>query len=212
MAFLDWFKTTSSNVKIQNDRIWLNKAAKLKGIATCLVDCPTERNRPGAILLIAHFPDCLDELKKVAEIVERQGAPCPLRVLSADCLPDPAAIGISAGQSQPTMIVVGERHPLLAHDEAVLKFAASLPGRSNVVQHVALDDAVMRSFGGDWVAGTLKRLGMTESESIESQMVTRRIRDAQRKLARESIKELPAESAEAWMELNCPNVWYRDRR
>ena len=61
------------------------------------------------------------------------------------------------------------------------------------------------------MVNALKRLGMTEEESIESQMVSRRLADAQQ-LARETIADRPADSAEAWMELNCPNVWFRARR
>ncbi len=109
-------------------------------------------------------------------------------------------------------IVVGERHPLAEHDEQVVAFAGALPCRVELVYHLSLDDAMLRSFAGEWVAKTLKSLGMTETEAIASPTVSRRLADAQRKLAREAIGDRPAESAEAWMELNAPNAWFKGRR
>jgi hypothetical protein len=212
MRIFDWFKAKSSNVKIQNDVIWLTKASKLKGIAAAMTHRRAEQNGPGSILLVAHFPDCLEGLEKIRELVEQRDAAAPVIVASAVALKETSAAGMPINNAQSVQMIVGERHPLLSHDDAIVEFAQSLPCRVNLVYHLALDDAVMRVFGGDWVVSALKRLGMKENESIESQMVVRRIRDAQKKLGRESIGELPADSAESWMELNCPNVWFKDRR
>ncbi len=211
MGIFDWFKRSPSNVTLHQDVIWLTKAAKLKGLAAAIADSRAQRYAPSAILLVAHFPECLEGLEKVGQLVRASAGICPVSVARAQALEDVAS-GLPTGDAQRLLLVVGERHPLAARDQAIVDFAGGLPCRTDLVHHVSLDDAVMRALGGEWVVNALKRLGMTEEESIESQMVSRRIADAQRKLARETIADRPADSAEAWMELNCPNVWFRARR
>src|SRR3954454_791418 len=54
------------------------------------------------------------------------------------------------------------------------------PGSSRFF--LALEDDLMREFGGEWVKNVLTRLGMQEGEAIESRMVSRRIEGAQKKV------------------------------
>jgi hypothetical protein len=106
-------------------------------------------------------------------------------------------------ESRNILIIVGERHPLPPHDEAVLDLARSLPCRCRLVYHISLEDAFMKRFGGDWLKDFLRRMGMKEDEVIGSRMVSRRIRLAQRKIARVSAVDSVADSAEEWFERNC---------
>jgi len=71
---------------------------------------------------------------------------------------------------------------------------------------LSLEDPVMRIFAGDWVQNVLKQLGMKENESIESQMVSRRIKQAQQKIEGRTFGSSEAESAERWLEKNCPEL------
>jgi preprotein translocase subunit SecA len=54
------------------------------------------------------------------------------------------------------------------------------PGSSRFF--LSLEDDLMRIFAGEWVKNVLTRLGMQEGEAIESNMVTRRIEGAQKKV------------------------------
>jgi preprotein translocase subunit SecA len=54
------------------------------------------------------------------------------------------------------------------------------PGASRFF--LSLEDDLMRLFAGEWVSNLLRRLGMGEDMPIESRMVSRRIRAAQRKV------------------------------
>jgi len=47
---------------------------------------------------------------------------------------------------------------------------------------------------------------MTEDEAIESQMVSRRIKQAQQKIEGRAFGSSEAESAAAWLEKNCPEL------
>lgn len=54
------------------------------------------------------------------------------------------------------------------------------PGSSRF--YVSLSDDLMRLFGGEWVANWLGRLGMAEDQAIESRMVSKKIKNAQKKI------------------------------
>jgi hypothetical protein len=53
---------------------------------------------------------------------------------------------------------------------------------------------------------------MNESEAIESRMVTRRIQAAAQKIETQAVTDLPADSAEEWLERNCPDLWRKVQR
>ena len=64
----------------------------------------------------------------------------------------------------------------------------------------------MKIFAGEWVQNVLSKLGMSEDEAIESQMVSRRIRQAQQKIEGRAFGGSAAESAAQWLEKNCPEL------
>ena len=91
-------------------------------------------------------------------------------------------------------------------DDRLQEFADELPCRCRFSHHVSLEDAVMKVFAGDWVKNVLKQLGMSEDDAIESQMVSRRIRQVQQKIEGRAFGSLDAESAAEWLEKNCPEL------
>ena len=207
MGLFDWFTSTPSNTTVLDDVIWLTKEAKFKGIVQMVARNLVGDDRPHTIILVAHFRDCLEELQKISESVT---ASRPIIVASADALQSTRTSTISSDESRPMQIIIGERHPLPSHDDAVLEFAQALPSRCRLVHHVSLEDPLMRAFSGGWVEGMLKSLGMAEDEAIESKMVARQIKAAQQKLAKQCQTDFPAESAEKWMERNRSGVWPKD--
>jgi nucleotide-binding universal stress UspA family protein len=204
MALFDWFKTTPSNITVLEDVIWMTKQARLDGIAQELAKTLREPSERAAVIVVAHFQDSLDELQ---EIVGQLGSPELITFCKADTLERSASDWNALDESQVIDIVVGERHPLPAHDESLLEFARSLRCRSRVVHHLSLVDPLMHIFSGEWVESLLKRLGMAEDEAIESKLVARQIKKAQMKIARQAVGDSPADSAESWMERNCPEIW-----
>lgn len=199
MGLFDWFKTTQTNVTVADDMIWLTKQAKFNGIQKATVQSLGTPNGPDAIILVAHFQDCLAELCMIAE---QSG--CSVTAVSVADLRNAKPSGMSLGESHSLQILVGEHHPLLSHDEAIVESSRSLPFRCRIVFHASLDEPLMRVFAGEWVETVLKRMGMADDEAIESKMVAQRIKAAQKKLASQCDSDFPAESAEEWMERNCP--------
>ncbi len=66
MALFDWFKETS-NVEVANDHIWLTKEAKLKGISLAVARALDDTHGPLAVVLIAHFADCVPDLHQLIQ-------------------------------------------------------------------------------------------------------------------------------------------------
>ena len=156
-----------------------------------------------AILLVAHFPDVLARLEKIAS---QKVWDVPCKAVSAGHLNSGLAASMNLQESAIIDIIIGERHPLPSVDDRLEAFADELLCRCRFSHHVSLDDAVMKVFAGDWVKNLLKQLGMSEDEAIESQMVSRRIRSAQKKIEGRTFGSLNANSAEEWLEKNCPEL------
>jgi hypothetical protein len=206
MGLFDWLKPQHSNVEILGDVVWLTKKAKYAGMMKAVEDGLNEPDSPVAILLVAHFQDCLGELHQVVEtqglddrrlftlpVENLEGTPAPMR---------------TADESGRIDIILAERHPLPLHNKAVVEWATTLPCRCQLVHHVSLEDPLMRMFAGEWVEDIIERLGMSEDEPIESRIVARRIEAAQKKVEVQAVSDLRADSAERWLELNCQEFWH----
>jgi len=190
-----------TSVEVVPDHIWMTTAAKFAGLAKEARE--RSRSETVAILLVAHFPDVLERLD---EIANQQTWDVPCKAVSASNLNTNLAASLRVDESATIDIIVGERHPLPSVDDRLEEFADELPCRCRFSHYVSLDDAMMKVFAGDWIKNVLKQLGMTEDEAIESQMVSRRIRQAQQKIEGRAFGSLNAESAAEWLEKNCPDL------
>jgi hypothetical protein len=210
MGIFDWLSKPKSNVDVLDDMIWLTKQAKFAGISKATSQCLEQSDRPFAVLLVAMFQDCLAELQAIVE----QNRCDQKKVVTtlAEQLNSRAMSTASPDDSQTIVIIVAERHPIQAHNAAIAEFAQTLPCRCRLVHHISLEDPLLQMFASEWVQGILQRLGMKEDEAIESQMVARRIQQAAQKIERQAVSDLRANSAEEWMQLNCPKLWRNDQR
>jgi hypothetical protein len=190
-----------TNVEVVPDHIWMTTDAKFAGVA--LEAKQRSQSETVAILLVAHFPDVFARLE---EIARQQTWDVPCQVVFATNLNPHLASGLNVDESAVMDVIVAERHPLPSVDDRLQEFADELPCRCRFSHHVSLDDAVMKAFAGDRVRDLLKQVGMKEDEAIESQMVSRRIRRAQKKIENRTCGSLDAESAEKWLEKNCPDL------
>jgi len=206
MGFLDFLfgSKKRTNVEVVPDHIWMTTDAKLVGLAKEAEE--RARSKTVAILLVAHFPDVLARLE---EIATKKIWDVPCKAISASSLKKDLATSLSLDESAIIDIIVGERHPLPSVDDRLAEFADELRCRCRFSHHVSLEDPVMQVFAGDWVKNVLKQLGMKENEAIESQMVSRRIRQAQQKIEGRAFGSLDAESAAEWLAKNCPELFQK---
>ncbi len=190
-----------TNVEVIPDHIWVTTDAKFAGLAKEAEE--RSKSETVAILLVAHFPDVLARLE---ELASQQTWEVPCQAIPASNLNTDLAASLHLDESAIIDIIVGERHPLPSVDDRLEEFADELPCRCRFSHHVSLEDAVMKIFAGDWVKNVLKQMGMKEDEAIESQMVSRRIRQAQQKIEGKAFGSSEAESAAEWLEKNCPEL------
>ncbi len=209
MGLFDWFKSAPSNVTVLDDSIWLTKRAKLNGITQALSKRLQEADPSNVLILVAHFQDTLDELQ---QCIEKAGVSDSILTVNSAMLTSVTVSTVSFDETRSVQILVEEYHPLPSHDEAVMEFAISLPCRCCLVHYVSLEDPLIRAVCGELTENFLKRLGMAEDEVIESKLVGRQIKAAQKKFASQCLTESrltesPADSAEMWIERNCANIW-----
>ena len=190
-----------TNVEVVPDHIWVTTDAKFAGLAKEAGE--RSKSETVAILLVAHFPDVLARLE---ELASQQAWEVPCHAIPASNLNTDLAASLHLDESAIIDIIVGERHPLPSVDDRLEEFADELPCRCRFSHHVSLEDAVMKVFAGDWVKNVLKQMGMKEDEAIESQMVSRRIKQAQQKIEGRAYGSSDAESAARWLEKNCPEL------
>ena len=189
-----------TNVEVAPERIWMTTDAKFAGLAREVAE--RSNSETVAMLLVAHFPDVLARLNELAA----KPATVPVMAVLASNLSTKIATTLNLDESATIDIIVGERHPLPSVDEQLEQFASELPCRCRFAHHLSLEDPLIKLFAGEWVQNVLKQLGMTEDEAIESQMVSRRIKQAQQKIEGRAIGSSDAESAERWLEKNCPEL------
>lgn len=203
MGLFNWLGGAKAKVQIAEDRIWLTKQAKVAAIQREVSQALADPNGPDAVFVVAHFQDCLDELRSlVAAAGFDEGR---VLVTLSEALEGRTA-GTASDESRRILIVVGQRHPLPSRDDALVEFARSLSCQCRLVQHVSLEDPLLKVFAGEWVERVLRQLGMKEDESIESRMVARRIRAAQESIEGRATGDAPAQSAQEWLARNCPNM------
>ncbi|MGE3805467.1 MAG: hypothetical protein AB7K24_12400, partial [Gemmataceae bacterium] len=159
------------------------------------------RSETAAILLIGHFTATLQELDAIA--AEHQGE-LPVTATLASTLSPELAASLHLDESATIDLIVAERHPLRAMDDELLDSVRQLPCRCRVAHHLSLADPLLQQFSGEWVAGVLKSLGMTEDESIQSSMVSRRVKAAQKRIGLHCTGNEPARSAAEWLAKNMP--------
>ena len=201
MGLFDRLFGEKSNVTIGDDMIWLSKQAKFAGLAKVVRDCFAARERPTAVILVAHFEDCLAELQSIEDADSFAG---PVTVTLAGDLRRVTSAEAVLDASQVIEIVAGERHLLSSRNNSVIVFARSLPCGCRITHHVSLEDPFMTMFGGETVKALLTRMGMKDDEAIQSRLISRRIKAAQKKIEVQATGDLPAQSAEEWMDRNVP--------
>jgi hypothetical protein len=217
MGFFDWF-TPRRRIELLEDRVWYDRHAKWTGITR---EIQNRRAYDRRIVIVAHFPQSLadacdvfdvtgidfqpfsDPLQADALMAENSQLPQTIALL-AEQLDDDAGRVIEETSLESATLLVIERHPLPEPDERIVEFARQIPGRPRVRFYLALDEPLMLRLGGNWLPAMLQHLGMERTEPIQSAMVSRSLKKAQRHLRDETSLNEPTQSAEEWFERNSP--------
>jgi preprotein translocase subunit SecA len=102
------------------------------------------------------------------------------------------------------IIVLGERHPLSAHENQVAEKLSENGVPLPILAFTSLDDALMQRFGGENIKSLMRKMGMKEDEMIEHSMIEKSIENAQEKVAKKTLTESRVNSGEEWFRMNLP--------
>ena len=199
MGLFDWLWKPNSTryVKSIPDSIWLTKSAKFQGVARAAL----QNRKYDGVVLLAHFEETLGLLNTIADKLSSSTNIVAGLVSELDS-ESPLRRVLAAAESP--LVLVAERHLLPTEDEQVIASLNERMRPAHLQFHVSLEDALMQAFAGAWVHGLLLSLGAKEEEAIQSEMVQRRIHQAQKKLAARCTSNEPACSGEEWLRLNDP--------
>jgi len=103
-------------------------------------------------------------------------------------------------QEGPEVCVV-EHHPLPSQNDRLLEKLVGLSPHTPTF-HVALDEPIMRLFGGDRVLAMMQQLGMKPDEWVTHPLVSKSLDNARHKLPAKVSMELQASSMEEWFARN----------
>jgi hypothetical protein len=207
---------------IREDICWLADEPRVRGL---LADTARIIASGAHVLLIAHSPerialladtaaamslplDGLDTPATAPDLLKRlqsQPGPSVLIALSASLLPSavptptsPTPTTTTTLTSRPSTsisVIITERYPLRDRDDAIIAYAQALSA-SSIQFHISIKDPLLLAFAGDRTEKTLLMLGMTNGESITHPMLSRSIRRAQAKIA----KDCPSPAnVESWL-------------
>ncbi|MFK7821805.1 MAG: hypothetical protein AB8G99_24110 [Planctomycetaceae bacterium] len=189
MGLLNLLFGRRSNLTIHNDRVWMCTETKFAEVRYDLA-----HRKANAILLVAHFDETICRLEKLVEEHNRT----PIRLVHARDLNPDHAMSTNV-ETASIDVVCAERHPLWSEDQRVVEFCESMNCRCNLQYHVAVDSPLIARFID---VGILEQLGLRKTESIQSGMISRIIRRAQKQVEAKAVTTFDAVSAEEWFEKN----------
>lgn len=159
------------------DKVWMTQAAKWSA-------CETMVGLNPQMLLVAWFRKTYDIL--AVRLGQRTGDQLIL------------ASQLSTDKIHDRMVVFAEHYPLVSVEQELFS-RMSFP---EVPVLSALDEPLLGLFNGERTIELMRKLGMDENEVIGHSMITKAIRNAQRKIEEKVKREQRADSPEEWLRLN----------
>ncbi|MBI5609817.1 MAG: hypothetical protein HY902_13175 [Deltaproteobacteria bacterium] len=186
-----------------DDRVWLDCTTRTRAIVAQAKAAQTP------LVLVAFFPATLDEFAqalRAADVPFAEVGPArslrPPGLMVQLTLADRVA-QIPASQDKTLQFCAVEHHPLPEPNAALVERLARL-GPARPVFHSALDEPLMRHFGGERVAALMRKMDMPADEAIAAPMVTSALANAREKVRKKVVAPLPAKSMGEWLAINLP--------
>ena len=192
MDLYTWLMSKIYGIETVENRIWLSKAIKYEGIYNEIAEEIANPNGSSMIFVVAHFEDCLEQLRITLDKFD----PDRVKITYASDLVQ------SSSEHDHTLFLIAERHPFYSHDDRVLQFSKNQPGPCRLRYHLSLEDVIMKRFVNERTNKILSMLGMEKNKPIQSGMVDYRLGKELKKIAKKMRSDLPARSAEEWLEKN----------
>ena len=215
---LEWLNL-KSKVRRNDESFAPTQKGKLLGILSELKNLLEDSSN--VVILISHFVETFTPLQDLLEqhaveynVVTSKTDPRWLRSLKTNPVRVHLAIAemlrplppdkVDAHWQSPIRLLIAERHPRLSHDDQVREFSESLPGKVQLGYFLSFEDAVVRRFVDQRALKIIELFGVGEIELISSKMISKRLDHSLKHSQPRFVSDLPADSAQEWLELNAP--------
>ncbi|MBN2542161.1 hypothetical protein JXI42_04790 [bacterium] len=208
------------------DKIWLNKALKYKGISE---EIKQVLNKFSLVLVVVHFKDTLHELQKAFNenrvyyrvlsnsweifapiIQELSNENIRAVILMSQLLPDIKMSNdfkvVKPEKKKEYYFLITEHYPIDEKDNLTMSFVNELPFKSSLCFHVSLDEPLMKSYVNADFIKLMKNLGWDEDKNISHPMLTRSIEKIQKSVKGYATGDQKVNSMEDWFRYNCPGL------
>jgi len=214
-----------------DDQVWRKRAHKLRALAHYAAEVGPSRpvlltaHFPATLAALEEalraanvayqvYADAFDRDRLIAALT-----PAPVPVLGPARRPLLALVGVlptgaqlgawlkglpGGGQVVSALALAAERHPLRAHDDALVNRLSELPYPTRLSFHLALDEPLLARFNGQQVGALMDQLQLAVDTPLAQGVLSQTIRQAQERLANQAQGDGPAESAEAWFAAYLP--------
>lgn len=173
MGLFDFLKKKDSGPIIQ-DLVWINQKDKMRGCLNIVEENPNLMLVAWSTLTQQWFQDYLS--KETGRTITIELA--------------------SYLNSSSETVYFLEHHPQLSKEELLFD-AVKIP---KAVFLNALDDHLMEMFGSTRIAKVMDRMGLKEGEVIEHLMITKSIRNAQKKMDESGVMENQNSKFQEWLD------------
>lgn len=214
MRWWSWLLGGSAGKNVpQSEQIWMTGRVRDEQVVARLKGAAPEAR----VILVVHFREDFDALQDrlrrdrvdLEEIEPRSPdhfedlVRSPGRYLVySDALKPQGVASTRPAANAPLELLMVSRPVRHTVDEQILAFARELASPVQLQVFSSLDDLLVRGFSGNRVRELLKTLGMAEEEAIESAMVTRQIRKAQKAFEKDCSIPADVRSLRDWIDRN----------
>jgi hypothetical protein len=199
----------------KDDKLWVKKAAKYKGICD---DLPKTLPIPEPFyFVITFFKQTQKELQVIFDykqtdyevLDETTGFEWmlvkPRKIYLADArIFENRQFSEMADKIFFTGIYFffAEHYPKFSEEEKIFNWLNERTQKTEIRFYASLEDPFFNIFGSENLKETMYKLGMTDEESISSPMINRSIENAQKKIDTKVTAEIKTNSPEEWVKIN----------
>jgi preprotein translocase subunit SecA len=207
------------NIQRVEDRVWATTELKWNGIADEIL---SESGNYLLVLAVAHFKKTAAEMRErfqarnlqIKDFEEafnfhssdlKKGTNQAFIVMAeriSEFDGRMRQLGASEMKDEELLFIVAEHHPLYECDEALLSLMSTLPYRSTIRFHCALDEPLLKMFGAERVLDVLKHLGLDERQYISHSLISSAIEKAQKKIKDKATGNQRVDSMDEWFHYN----------
>jgi hypothetical protein len=197
-----WLRAKKPSFQVERELTFLTEQARVQAIVRFCREAP----HPPVLLspFRRHAEQLQEALRQRGLMVSFQAPGYRAAAQDPDALPLLLLGDLPRLSSPgPRLVLQIERHPLRAHDDAVLQALAALPAGTRLRILHSLDDGLLKLFSPN-IRGVVERLGMAPDDELEHPMIASSIARAQERLATQVRTEIPGESFLDWRQKNLP--------